>query len=120
MQSLQELNPDKDRASDAQIMFMCLHAAGLTLIPTSIIGYRAAEHAANPADVMLPCIITSFVGTIAAFILVGIKQRVNFKSASLLAALMGVIGAIVGLLFYVNSLDLIGKTILLLTFRDYC
>lgn len=109
MQSLQELNEDKDRASDAQIMFMCLHAAGLTLIPTSIIGYRAAEHAANPADVMLPCIITSFVGTIAAFILVGIKQRVNFKSASLLAALMGIIGAIVGLLFYVNSLDLIGK-----------
>ncbi len=109
MQSLQELNPDKDKASDAQIMFMCLHAAGLTLIPTSIIGYRAAEHAANPADVMLPCIITSFVGTIAAFILVGIKQRVNFKSASLLAVLMGVIGAIVGLLFYVNSLDLIGK-----------
>ena len=109
MQSLQELNEDKDRASDAQIMFMCLHAAGLTLIPTSIIGYRAAEHAANPADVMLPCIITSFVGTIAAFILVGIKQRVNFKSASLLAVLMGVIGAIVGLLFYVNRLDLIGK-----------
>ena len=109
MQSLQELNEDKDRASDAQIMFMCLHAAGLTLIPTSIIGYRAAEHAANPADVMLPCIITSFVGTIAAFIFVGIKQRVNFKSASLLAVLMGVIGAIVGLLFYVNSLDLIEK-----------
>ena len=109
MQSLQELNEDKDKASDAQIMFMCLHAAGLTLIPTSIIGYRAAEHAANPADVMLPCIITSFVGTIAAFVLVGIKQKVNFKSASLLAVLMGVIGAIVGLLFYVNSLDLIGK-----------
>ena len=109
MQSLQELNDDKDRASDAQIMFMCLHAAGLTLIPTSIIGYRAAEHAANPADVMLPCIITSFIGTIAAFILVGIKQKINFKSASLLAAIMGVIGAIVGLLFYVNSLDLIGK-----------
>jgi spore maturation protein SpmA/spore maturation protein SpmB len=109
MQSLQEINPEKDKASDAQIMFMCLHAAGLTLIPTSIIGYRAAENASNPADVMLPCIITSFVGTIAAFILVGIKQKVNFKSASLLVALMGVIGAIVGLLFYVNSLDLIGK-----------
>lgn len=109
MQSLQEINPDKDKASDAQIMFMCLHAAGLTLIPTSIIGYRAAENAANPADVMLPCIITSFIGTIAAFILVGIKQRINFKSASLVIALMTVIGGIVGLLFYVNSLDLIGK-----------
>jgi spore maturation protein SpmB len=88
---------------------MCLHAAGLTLIPTSIIGYRAAENAANPADVMLPCIIPSFIGTIAAFILVGIKQRINFKSASLVVALMTVIGGIVGLLFYVNSLDLIGK-----------
>ncbi|WP_428223758.1 nucleoside recognition domain-containing protein [Flavobacterium sp.] len=109
MQSLQELNPEKDKASDAQIMFMCLHAAGLTLIPTSIIGYRAAENAANPADVMLPCIITSFIGTIAALLIVGIRQRLNFKSVGLLAALMGVIGAIVGLLFYINGLDLIGK-----------
>jgi spore maturation protein SpmA/spore maturation protein SpmB len=109
MESLQELNPDKDRASDAQIMFMCLHASGLTLIATSIIGYRAAAGAANPADVMLPCIITSFIGTIAAFLIVGVKQKINFKSASLVAALMGLIGAIVGLLMYVNQLDLIGK-----------
>jgi spore maturation protein SpmA/spore maturation protein SpmB len=109
MQSLQELNPEKDRASDAQIMFMCLHAAGLTLIPTSIIGYRAAENASNPADVMLPCIITSFIGTIAAFLIVGIRQRINFKSASLVVALMTIIAAIVGLLFYINTLDLIGK-----------
>ena len=109
MQSLQEINPDKDRASDAQIMFMCLHAAGLTLIPTSIIGYRAAENAANPADVMLPCIITSFIGTIAAFLIVGIRQKVNFKSASLIVALMSLIAAIVGLLMYINHLDLIGK-----------
>ncbi|MGV3697633.1 nucleoside recognition domain-containing protein [Flavobacterium sp.] len=109
MQSLQELNTEKDRASDAQIMFMCLHAAGLTLIPTSIIGYRAAENAANPADVMLPCIITSFIGTIAAFLIVGIRQRINFKSASLIVALMAIISAIIGLLFYINTLDLIGK-----------
>ncbi len=109
MESLQELNPDKDRASDAQIMFLCLHAAGLTLIPTSIIGYRAAENANNPADVMLPCIITSFIGTIAAFLIVGIRQKINFKSASLVVALMTIIAAIVGLLFYVNGLDLIGK-----------
>jgi spore maturation protein SpmA/spore maturation protein SpmB len=109
MQSLQELNADKDKASDAQIMFLCLHAAGLTLIPTSIIGYRAAENASNPADVMLPCIITSFIGTIAAFLIVGIRQKINFKSASLLVALMSLIGAIAGLLFYINRLDLIGK-----------
>ncbi|WP_324213944.1 nucleoside recognition domain-containing protein [Flavobacterium sp.] len=109
MESLQEINPDKDKASDAQIMFMCLHAAGLTLIPTSIIGYRAAANAANPADVMLPCIITSFIGTIAAMIIVGIRQKINFKSATLLVAIMTIIAAIVGLLLYINRLDLIGK-----------
>jgi spore maturation protein SpmA/spore maturation protein SpmB len=109
MESLQTLNPDKEKASDAQIMFMCLHAAGLTLIPTSIIGYRAAENAANPADVMLPCIITSFIGTIAAFLIVGIKQKINFKSAALLVGLFGLIAAIIGLLFYINGLDLVGK-----------
>jgi spore maturation protein SpmA/spore maturation protein SpmB len=109
MESLQEINPEKDRASDAQIMFMCLHAAGLTLIPTSIIGYRAAENATNPADVMLPCIITSFIGTIAAFLIVGIRQKINFKSASLIIALTTILAAIAGLLFYINHLDLIGK-----------
>lgn len=109
MESLQTINPDKDKASDAQIMFMCLHASGLTLIATSIIGYRAAANAANPADVMLPCIITSFIGTIAAFLIVGIKQKINFKSASLVVGLMTLIAAIVGLLLYVNHLDLIGK-----------
>ncbi|HEX8563883.1 MAG TPA: nucleoside recognition domain-containing protein [Flavobacterium sp.] len=111
MQSLQEINPDRDRASDAQIMFMCLHAAGLTLIPTSIIGYRAAENASNPADVMLPCIITSFIGTLAAFILVGIRQKVNFKSASLVIALITIIAAIIGLLFYISQMDLIAKNV---------
>lgn len=110
MESLQEINPDKDKASDAQIMFMCLHAAGLTLIPTSIIGYRAAENATNPADVMLPCIITSFIGTIAALIIVGIRQRINFLSATLLVSIMTVVAAIVGLLLYINGLDLIGKS----------
>jgi spore maturation protein SpmB len=109
MQSLQEINPEKDKASDAQIMFMCLHAAGLSLIPTSIIGYRAAENAANPADVMLPCIITSFVGTIAAFLIVGIRQKVNFKSASLVVALITILSAIIGLLLYINHLNLIEK-----------
>ncbi|TDD99706.1 nucleoside recognition domain-containing protein [Flavobacterium cellulosilyticum] len=109
MESLQELNPEKEKASDAQIMFMCLHASGLTLIATSIIGYRAAANASNPADVMLPCIITSFIGTIAAFLIVGIKQKINFKSASLVVALISLIAAIIGLLMYVNHLDLIGK-----------
>lgn len=109
MQSLQEINPDKERASDPQIMFMCLHAAGLTLIPTSIIGYRAAQNAQNPADVMLPCIITSFVGTVAALVIVGIRQKINFKSASLLLALAAIVGGIAGLLIYITRLDIIQK-----------
>ncbi len=109
MESLQELNQDKDKASNSQIMFMALHAAGLTLIPTSIIGYRAAQNAQNPADVMLPCIITSFIGTIAALVIVGIRQRINFKSASLIISIGTIIGIIAGLLFYITSLDIIRK-----------
>lgn len=109
MESLQEINPDKERASDPQIMFMCLHAAGLTLLPTSIIGYRAAQHAQNPADVMLPCIITSFAGTLAAMFMVGIRQRINFASIQLLLAIGVIAGGITGLLFYISSLDMVGK-----------
>ncbi len=109
MESLQEINPDKEKASNPQIMFLCLHAAGLTLIPTSIIGYRAAQNAQNPADVMLPCIITSFVGTLAALIIVGIRQRINFRSATLLLSIGGLMGVIAGLLLYITRLDLLSK-----------
>lgn len=109
MESLQEINPDKEKASNAQIMFMCLHAAGLTLIPTSIIGYRASMNAENPADVMLPCIITSFVGTLAALFIVGFWQRINFKSITLISAIAAIIGLMAGLLWYINGLDLISK-----------
>jgi spore maturation protein SpmA/spore maturation protein SpmB len=109
MESLQEINKDKERASNAQIMFMCLHAAGLTLIPTSIIGYRAAQNAHNPADVMLPCIITSFAGTLAALVIVGIRQRINFMSIALLGSLGAISGVITGLLFYISHLSLLEK-----------
>ena len=110
MESLQELNEQKDRASDAQIMFLCLHAAGLTLIPTSIISYRAAQHAVNPADVMLPCIITSFIGTIAALVLVGIRQRINLFNATIVIAVGGIGTVITALLVYITRLDLISKS----------
>lgn len=109
MESLQDLNEDKERASNSQIMFMCLHAAGLTLIPTSIIGYRAAQHAANPADVMLPCIITSFIGTVAALIIVGIRQRINLLNLTLVGTVGILVAVIAGLLVYITRLDLIGK-----------
>jgi spore maturation protein SpmB len=109
MESLQEINPDKEKASNAQIMFMCLHAAGLCLIPTSIIGYRAAQNASNPADVMLPCIITSFVGTMAALLIVGLRQKINFKNFGLMAVIGVIIGIMGGLLIYINRLDLVAK-----------
>jgi spore maturation protein SpmA len=109
MESMQEVNISKERASNSQIMFLCLHAAGLTLIPTSIIGYRAAQHAANPADIMLPTIITSFIGTIAALIFVSIKQRINLLNP-IVIGFVTVISAVIGfLLFYVNQLTGIQK-----------
>ena len=109
MESMQDVNTNKERASNSQIMFLCLHAAGLTLIPTSIIGYRAAQHTANPADIMLPTIITSFVGTIAALIFVSIKQRINLLNP-IVIAFVTVISAVIGfLLFYVNQLTGIQK-----------
>ncbi|MFN5886060.1 MAG: nucleoside recognition domain-containing protein, partial [Bacteroidota bacterium] len=109
MESMQEVNPNKEKASNSQIMFLCLHAAGLTLIPTSIIGYRAAQGAANPSDIMLPCIITSFVGTLAALIFVSIKQRINLVNAAVLG-FVGVVSAIIGvLMYYITKLDGIDK-----------
>jgi spore maturation protein SpmA/spore maturation protein SpmB len=109
MASLQELNTEGERASNAQIMFLCLHAAGLTLIPTSIIGYRAAQNAHNPADVMLPCIITSFIGTLGALIIVGIRQKINFFNVALLGSIGAISAIIGGLLAYITRLSLLEK-----------
>jgi spore maturation protein SpmA/spore maturation protein SpmB len=109
MESMQEVNENKERASNSQIMFLCLHAAGLTLIPTSIIGYRAAQNAANPADIMLPCIITSFIGTLAALIFVSIKQRVNLLNIVVIGFVTAVSAVIGFLLFYINKLNGIEK-----------
>ncbi|HKR05575.1 MAG TPA: nucleoside recognition domain-containing protein [Bacteroidia bacterium] len=109
MESMQQVNENKDRASDSQVMFLCLHAAGLTLIPTSIIGYRAAQNAANPADIMLPCIITSFIGTLAALIFVSIKQKINLINVAVIG-FVTVISAVIGfLLFYISRLNGIEK-----------
>ncbi len=109
MESMQELNKEKDTASNSQIMFLCLHAAGLTLIPTSIIGYRAAQNAANPADIMLPTIITSFVGTIAALIFVSIKQKINLFNLVVVGFVGGITAIIALLLVYIQTLTGIAK-----------
>ena len=105
MESLQTLNPDKDRASNAQIMFLCLHASGLTLIPVSIIALRASAKAANPLDIFIPCMIATFVATIAAMLIVSIKQKINvFQPVILLW--VGSIAALISLLMvYLKSLN---------------
>ena len=107
MESLQEINPDKTRASNAQIMFLCLHASGLTLIPVSIIALRAAAGAKNATDIFIPCMIATFVATIAAMIIVSLKQRINLLQPNILAWVLG-ISAFIGLLvLYLSGL---GKT----------
>ena len=98
MQDLQELNPKKDTASNAQIMFLVLNTSALTVIPISILAYRAAAHSANPAEVFLPLLLATFFSTMAGLIAVSIVQRINlFKPVVLLY--LGVISGLIALLF---------------------
>ncbi len=99
MQSLQELNPEKETASNAQIMFLVLHASGLTLIPISIIAIRASVSppAANPTDIFLPCMIATFAATMAALFIVSFKQKINLLQPVVLSWILG-ISVIIGLL----------------------
>lgn len=100
MESLQELNPKKDTASNAQIMFLVLHASGLTLIPISIIAMRAAVKppAANPTDIFIPCMIATFAATVAALLIVSFKQKIRLFQPVILAWILGIsvlIGALI-------------------------
>lgn len=108
MESLQEINPNKERASNPQVMFLCLHAAGLNLIPVSVIAVRAAQNASNPTDVFIPCMIVTFVGTMAAMIIVSFKQKINLWQPVIIGWVLG-ISAIIGLLvLYLVKLDAAG------------
>lgn len=105
MQSLQELNVNKQTATNAQIMFLCLHASGLTLIPVTIIAIRSKMGAANPTDVFIPCLIVTFVATIAAMLIVSLKQKINVFNPIILAWVLGISAAIIGLVLYAHSLN---------------
>ena len=105
MESLQEINPKKEVASNAQIMFLCLHAAGFTLIPVSIIAVRASLKSANPTDIFVPCMITTFVATMAAMIIVAFKQKINLFQPVIIAWVGGFSAILVLLVVYVTSLD---------------
>lgn len=105
MESLQELNPNKSVASNPQIMFLCLHASGLTLIPVSIIALRSAAKAANPMDIFIPCMIATFVATIAAMMIVSFRQKINIFQPVILAWIGGISAIIAALVVYIKSLD---------------
>lgn len=94
MRALQTLNPTPDTASDAQVMFMVLHAASLTLFPVGIIALRAAAGAANPADVFLPILIASACSALAGFLAVAWVQKLRID-AWLMAGL-GLVAALIG------------------------
>ena len=105
MESLQELNPNKDTASNSQIMFLCLHAAGLCLIPVSVIAIRSTQNAQDPTDIFIPCLIVTFVGTMAAMLIVSFKQKINLLQPVIITWVLS-ISAVVGLLvWYVSKLN---------------
>ena len=105
MESLQEINPNKAVASNAQIMFLSLHASGLTLIPVSIIALRAAARAANPMDIFVPCMIATFAATIAAMLIVSFKQKINVLQPVILLWIGGISAIIAALIVYIKSLN---------------
>ncbi|MCA0365411.1 MAG: hypothetical protein LCH67_15315 [Bacteroidetes bacterium] len=105
MKSLQELNPNPETASNAQIMFMVLHSAGPVLIPISIMAQRAIYHAADPSDIFIPALISVYMATITGLIFVGIKQRINFLDKTLLTWLLGVTAFVGVTLWYFSGLS---------------
>ena len=105
MDSLQTLNPSADKASNSQIMFLCLHASGLTLIPVSIIAIRASMNASNPTDIFLPCMIATFAATMASMIIVSIKQKINLFQPVVLAYVGGISAIIALLVIYLVRLS---------------
>ena len=105
IQELQELNPNKDTASNSMIMFLCINASGLTIVPITIMMYRAQFHAANPSDVFLPILITTFFSTLVAIISVCIMQKINLLQKNLLLFFSSIIVFIGGLMCLFHSMD---------------
>lgn len=111
MESLQELNPAKETASNAQIMFLCLHASGLTLIPTIIIADRVALKSSNPTDIFIPCMIATFAATMAAMLIVAWRQRIRVFQSVILLWVLGISAVFAALIIYIKTLDAEGVTI---------
>lgn len=103
MGQLQELNPKKDTASNAQIMFLVLNTSGLTLIPVSILAYRSGAGSASPSEVFLPILFSTFFASLVGLIVVSIKQKINLLNSTILAYLGSLTVLIVGLLIWLYN-----------------
>jgi len=105
MKEMQETNPNKSTASNAQIMFLVLNTSGLTLIPISIMVYRAQLGAVNPSDIFIPILLATYFSTIAGLISVAIYQKINLLDKTILAYLGGLTVFIAGIIWYFSTLE---------------
>ncbi|MCG6186821.1 spore maturation protein [Maribellus maritimus] len=105
MQEMQETNPHKKTASNAQIMFLVLNTSGLTLLPISIMVYRAQLGAVNPSDIFIPILLATYFSTIAGLISVAIYQKINLLDRVVLTYLGALTVFIVGIIWYFSTLD---------------
>lgn len=105
MQQMQDLNPEKERASNSMVMFLCINASGLTLIPITIMMYRAQLGAANPSDVFLPIMLTTFTSTLVAILAVCLRQGISILQRNLLLFFGGMGLLIGGLIVLFHSME---------------
>ncbi len=105
MTELQEINKDKDTASNAMIMFLVLNASGLTIIPVSIMVYRAQLGAVNPSDVFIPILLATFFSTLTGIIAVSLFQRINLLNRVVLAYLGGFTLLVSGIIWYFSTIS---------------
>ncbi|MBP5423517.1 MAG: hypothetical protein IJ916_05570 [Paludibacteraceae bacterium] len=105
MNSLQELNPQKEVASNAQIMFLALNTSGLTIIPVTIMAQRAIMGASNPTDIFVPLLISTFFSTITAILYVGIRQKLNIWNRVVIGWILGLAIFILLLVYGFSLLD---------------
>ena len=108
MESLQSLNPEKEKATNAQIMFLVLHTSGLTIIPLTIISYRLAAGSQDAASIFIPCVLATIGTTLASIIVVGIYQKLKWDRV-LISWLSGLVILMGTVLFAVNSLSSVQK-----------
>ena len=105
MEGLQELNTKKDTASNPMIMFLVLNTSGLTIIPISIMVYRAQLGAAQPTDVFVPILLTTFFSTLAGIITVSVYQKINLMNRTILLFLGGASLFIAGIIYFFTTLS---------------